>query len=102
MLNVEQVFPGRMRRRWKAPARIYFPELTAEPRSFTVPVTPREALLRLFPHSCFVVVKPDLTPDHLQALSTLVDNAPAARLISAATCWLRPTATRNCWRHGRG
>jgi hypothetical protein len=79
-LDVEGAFPGRVQRRAGAPARIYFPELSSQ-ASFAAPIAPREALLRLFPHSCFVGVKPDLAVGHLQALRLLVDRAPAARLV---------------------
>lgn len=90
VLNVEQAFPGQVLRRWGAPARIFFPELTAGPRSYIAPLSPREALLRLFPHSCFVVVKPELTPGHLGTLGVLVDNAPAARLFCGSDLLASP------------
>ena len=90
LLQVQAAFPGRVLRRWGAPARIYFPELTDSPDRIRFRFADRDALLKLFPHSCFVGVKPDLARGHLQALRTLVDRAPAARLLCGSDLLSNP------------
>jgi len=80
-LALEERFPDRIRRRAPAPSRIGFPEIVDEPGSRRVELSPRQTLLRLFAHSAFVFVRPQLAPGHLALLRALADGAPAAQLL---------------------
>jgi hypothetical protein len=89
-IDVEAAMPGATVRRWGAPARLYFPERVNREVSWSAPLGPREALLRTFPQSCFVVVQPTLAAGHLAALGALVNRAPAFRLFCGRDVFLDP------------
>jgi hypothetical protein len=86
------VFPGRRRRRWQGPIRLAFPEILARAASHTRPLTPREALTRLFRHSAFVFAHPELAPAHLAVLGSLVDASPSRLLCCGRDVFLNPAS----------
>jgi hypothetical protein len=79
-LALEERFPGRTRTHAAAPARIFFPTITAHATSRDSPLSSRETLLRLLADSIFVFVRPEVAPAHLACLRALVDGAQGAVL----------------------
>jgi len=80
-LALAERWPERTRRSAGAPTWILFPEIVSETHTRRIDLGARQALLALLGHSSFVFVHPDLAPDHLDLLRTLVDGAPSARLL---------------------
>jgi hypothetical protein len=92
-LDHAAAFPGQTIRRWTgSPAELFFPRVVEGPSHQGEVMTPRSALLQLFPQSCFVVVQPQLVPGHLAALKLLVDKAPASKLSCGPDVYLNPNA----------
>jgi hypothetical protein len=92
LLPVETAFPGRRRGRWQGPIRLAFPEIHDRAVSHARPLSPREALTRLFRHSAFVFAHPELAPAHLAVLGNLVDASPARLLCCGRDVFLNPTS----------
>jgi hypothetical protein len=91
-LDQAAAFPGQTVRRWTGPAEIFFPRVVDGASGRDRVMTPRSALLQLFPQSPFVVLQPQLVPGHLAALKLLVDNAPATPLRCGPDVFLNPGA----------